>query len=122
MLLAFQYFITRKIKKVASIYPDKPLIQLVKKLPLNTTADSLIKSLDADHTAVRRRSRHRPAKRYKLKYFFKWLKKDPTKFIAYICFVVLIYITILFVQYANEQKKATQNMNGTTESNVNSDN
>jgi len=89
---------------------------------LNTTADSLIKPRDADITAVRKRSRHRPARRYRLKYFFKWLKKDPTKFIAYICFVILIYITILFVQYANEQKKLRQNANGTTESNINSDN
>jgi len=89
---------------------------------LNTTADTLINSPDSNRIAVRRRSRHRPAKRFKLKYFLKWLKKDPTKFIAYICFVVLIYITILFVQYANDQKKATQNMNGNTESNINSHN
>lgn len=97
-------------------------MRLIKELPLNTTANSLIQSPDAGRTTVRRRSRHRPAKRYKLKYFFKWLKKDPTKFIAYICFAVLIYVTILFVQYANEQKKAMQNMNGTTQSNINRDN
>jgi hypothetical protein len=84
-----------------------------------TTADSLITSPDANHIALKRRSRHRPAKRFKLKYFFKWLKKDPTKFIAYICFVILIYITVLFVQYANDQKKDRQNMNANKESNLN---
>ncbi len=89
---------------------------------MNTTVHLLNNSQDEKPAAAGRRSRHRPAKRYKLKYFFKWLKKDPTKFIAYICFVVLIYITILFVQYANEQKKATQNMNANTESSSNVDN
>ena len=111
-----------KIKRQQSVFLNKPLVRLVKKIPLNTTtADSLIKSLDANHIAVKRRSRHRPARRYKLKYFFKWLKKDPTKFIAYICFVVLVYITVLFVQYANDQKKDRQNMNANKESNINAD-
>jgi len=49
------------------------------------------------------------------------LKKDPTKFIAYICFVVLVYITVLFVQYANDQKKDRQNMNANKELNLNAD-
>ena len=35
---------------------------------------------------------------------FKWAKKNPIKIIALLFGIILIYITILFIQYANKQK------------------
>ncbi len=36
---------------------------------------------------------------------YKWAKKNPLKIIAILFGIILIYITILFIQYANKQAK-----------------
>jgi len=52
----------------------------------------------------KRRARHPRKKRSFIYNIFKWAKKNPIKIIALLCGIILIYITILFVQYANKQK------------------
>jgi len=53
----------------------------------------------------KRLSRHSRKKRSLAYNSFKWAKKNPTKAIAIILGIVLIYITILFIQYANKNKR-----------------
>ncbi len=53
----------------------------------------------------KRLSRHSRKKRSLAYNIFKWAKKNPTKAIAIILGIVLIYITILFIQYANKNKR-----------------
>ena len=52
----------------------------------------------------RKHSRHSRKTRSLVYNIFKWAKKNPTKAIAIILGILLIYITILFIQYANKQK------------------
>lgn len=51
-----------------------------------------------------RPSRHSKKKRSFFYNLYKWAKKNPTKVIAIIFGIILIYITILFIQYANRQE------------------
>ena len=53
----------------------------------------------------RRRSRRTRKKRSLIYNIFKWAKKNPTKIIALLFAIVLIYITILFIQYASKHKR-----------------
>ncbi|KAA9040705.1 hypothetical protein FW778_01300 [Ginsengibacter hankyongi] len=53
----------------------------------------------------RRHSGHSRKKRSLFYNIFKWAKKNPTKIIAILFGIVLIYITILFIQYANKNKR-----------------
>lgn len=53
----------------------------------------------------------RKAKRFKLKYFFRWLSKEPLKFVAYISAIIMVYVTFLFIQFARDQHKNDQNLN-----------
>lgn len=69
----------------------------------------MINLLDLKYHPGVKRSKH-PAKRYKLKYFLRWIKKDPIKFVAYIAAVVLVYVTFLFIQFSKEQH-TSQNFN-----------
>lgn len=79
-------------------------------------------SPDLNYGSGRKCSKQRvkQVKRFKLKYFFRWLRKDPLKFIAYISAVILVYITILFIKYANEQDKNNEASHVNTESNKSS--
>ena len=54
---------------------------------------------------LHRRKKHSRKKRSLAYNVFKWAKKNPTKAIAIILGIVLIYITILFIQYANKNKR-----------------
>ena len=53
----------------------------------------------------KRRSRHARKKRPFIYNIYKWAKKNPLKIIAILFAIILIYITILFIQFANEQKQ-----------------
>ena len=53
----------------------------------------------------RRRSTHTRNRRSLIYNIFEWAKKNPTKIIAILFGIVLIYVTILFVQYANRQEE-----------------
>ncbi len=53
----------------------------------------------------KKHSKHSRKKRSLAYNIFKWAKKNPTKVIAIILGIVLIYITILFIQYANKNKR-----------------
>lgn len=53
----------------------------------------------------RRHSGHKRKKRSLFYNIFKWAKKNPTKIIAILFGMILIYVTILFVQYANKHKR-----------------
>ena len=52
----------------------------------------------------KRRSGHSRKKRSLFYNILKWAKKNPTKIIAILFGIILIYITILFIQYANKQE------------------
>jgi hypothetical protein len=56
----------------------------------------------------RRHSRHTKNKS-RLPYIIKWLKKNPTKLIAFIFIIVLLYVTFLFIKYAREHENNNQN-------------
>ena len=53
----------------------------------------------------KKHSRHSRKKRSFLYNVVKWAKKNPTKAIAIILGILLIYITILFIEYANKNKR-----------------
>ena len=53
----------------------------------------------------KKHSRHSRKKRSFLYNAVKWAKKNPTKAIAIILGILLIYITILFIEYANKNKR-----------------
>jgi hypothetical protein len=54
----------------------------------------------------KKRSSGRSGKKRSLIYnIVKWAKKNPTKIIALLFGIILIYITILFIQYANKEKR-----------------
>jgi hypothetical protein len=52
----------------------------------------------------KKRSGRSGKKRSVIYNIFKWAKKNPIKIIAILFGIILIYITILFIQYANKQK------------------
>jgi hypothetical protein len=57
---------------------------------------------------LRRRKRHSRHSRKKKSFLYnvvKWAKKNPVKAIAIFFGILLIYITILFIQYANKNKR-----------------
>ena len=56
------------------------------------------------HRRSKKRSGRSGKKRSVIYNIFKWAKKNPIKIIAILFGIVLIYITILFIQYANKQK------------------
>jgi hypothetical protein len=82
-----------------------------------STDYSRINLADSKHNLKKKRSKRQP-KRFKLKYFFTWLGKEPLKFIAYICAVVFIYVTFLFIQFARDQHKNDHNANAIERSGI----
>jgi len=58
------------------------------------------------HRRSKRRSRRSAKKRSLLTQVFKWAGKNPIKIIALLFGIILIYITILFIQYASEQTRS----------------
>ncbi len=57
---------------------------------------------------LHRRKKHSRRSRKKKSFLYhtiKWAKKNPVKAIAIFFGIVLIYITILFIQYANKNKR-----------------
>jgi len=57
------------------------------------------------HRRSKKRSGRSGKKRSFIYNIFKWAKKNPIKIIALLFGIILIYITILFMQYASKQKK-----------------
>ena len=57
------------------------------------------------HNQRLKKRRHSRKKRSLVYNIFKWAKKNPLKIIALLFGIILIYITILFIQYANQQTK-----------------
>jgi len=53
----------------------------------------------------KKHSRHSRKKKSFLYNAIKWAKKNPVKAIAIFFGILLIYITILFIQYANKNKR-----------------
>lgn len=58
------------------------------------------------HRRSKKRSGRSGKKRSVIYNIFKWAKKNPIKIIAILFGIVLIYITILFIQYASERKQS----------------
>jgi hypothetical protein len=57
---------------------------------------------------LQRRKKHSRRSRKKKSFLYnvvKWAKKNPVKAIAIFFGILLIYITILFIQYANKNKR-----------------
>ncbi len=54
------------------------------------------------HTVKRRRRKHSKRKHSIIVHSFKWIKAHPYKVIALLVAFILIYITFLFIKYANE--------------------
>ncbi len=52
----------------------------------------------------KKHSRHEGKKRSFIYNIYKWAKKNPLKIIAILFGILLIYITILFIQYANKNE------------------
>lgn len=57
------------------------------------------------HRRSKKRSGRSRKKRSFVYNIVKWAKKNPIKIIAILFGIILIYITILFIQYANKQVK-----------------
>ena len=62
------------------------------------------KNPNPHHRRSKKRSGRSGKKRSVIYNIFKWAKKNPIKIIALMFGIILIYITILFIQYANKQK------------------
>jgi len=54
---------------------------------------------------TKKRSRRSRRKRSFIYNIIKWAKKNPIKIIAILFGILLIYITILFIQYANKHER-----------------
>lgn len=61
------------------------------------------------HKRSKRRSRHKKRKNTIFLMVKNWITKDPSRLIAILCGVILIYLTILFIQYSYQQKKNSIN-------------
>jgi hypothetical protein len=60
-------------------------------------------------TRYRRHGKHSKRKSSFLKLAFKWLRRNPTKAIAFVLLFVLIYLTILFFTYNNKKTLRDRN-------------
>jgi hypothetical protein len=63
---------------------------------------------DPKPAPVRKRAA-RSSRRFRFKYLFRALARDPLRYIAYFAAIALVYITILFIQFGNDLDKKTQN-------------